>query len=216
MNLIFLGVPGSGKGTQAARLAQKINCLHLSTGDMLRAAVKEGTELGLKAKSFMDAGDLVPDEILIGLIGEKQQNGDLDRGFILDGFPRTIPQAMAIDAIFERVGLTIDKAVLLIVDDDEIIKRLSGRMSCSECQAGFNYPAKMPKQESVCDKCGGKLARRHDDEPEVVKNRLAVYKEQTMPIEGHYREKAILLEVDGVGSQDEVFARIVEGLKVSA
>lgn len=216
MNLIFLGAPGTGKGTQAALLAEKINILHLSTGDLLRAAVKDGTELGNRAKSFMDAGDLVPDEILIGLIGEKQQQGDLDRGFILDGFPRTIPQATAIDAIFDRVGLSIDKVVLLIVDDEEIVKRLSGRMSCSECQAGYNYPTNKPRQEGLCDKCNGKLTRRQDDEPEVVKNRLAVYVEQTRPIEDHYREKSVLLEVSGIGTPDEVFARIAEGLKVSA
>lgn len=216
MNLIFLGAPGSGKGTQATRLAERINILHLSTGDLLRAAIKEASKLGLKAKTFMDAGDLVPDEILIGLIGEKQAKGELDQGFILDGFPRTIPQAIAIDAIFERVGLVLDRAVLLAVDDDEVMKRLSGRLSCSECQAGYNYPANMPKQESVCDKCGGKLTRRPDDEPDVVKNRLDVYKEQRQPIEEHYRQKSILMEVDGVGSPEEIFARITEGLKVSA
>jgi len=215
MNLIFLGAPGSGKGTQAVRLAEKIDVLHLSTGDLLRAAVKNGTELGKKAESYMKAGELVPDNIIIGLIEEKQQAGDLNSGFILDGFPRTIPQAEALDAMFERVGTQIDKAVLLDVDDEEIIKRLSGRLYCTGCQAGYNYPANMPKVEGVCDKCGGKLIRRPDDEPEVVKNRLDVYKKQTQPIEDYYRTKSVLLPIPGVGTPDDIFLRIEKGLNVA-
>jgi adenylate kinase len=215
MNLIFLGAPGSGKGTQAVRLAEKVSILHLSTGDLLRAAVKDGTDLGKKAKEYMEAGNLVPDDIIIGLIEEKQKVGDLNAGFILDGFPRTIPQAEALDAMFERVGAQVDKAVLLDVDDEEIIKRLSGRMYCTECQAGYNYPANMPKVEDVCDKCGGKLVRRPDDEPEVVKNRLEVYKKQTQPIEDYYRNQSVLLPVPGIGTPDEIFVRIEKGLGVA-
>jgi len=215
MNLIFLGAPGSGKGTQAVRLAGKISVLHLSTGDLLRAAVKNGTELGKKAEAYMKAGELVPDNVIIGLIEEKQTAGDLDSGFILDGFPRTIPQAEALDAMFERVGTRIDKAVLLDVEDEEIIKRLSGRLYCTGCQAGYNYPANMPKVEGVCDKCGGKLIRRPDDEPEVVKNRLDVYKKQTQPIEDYYREKSVLLAVPGVGTPDDIFHRIEKGLELA-
>lgn len=215
MNLIFLGAPGSGKGTQAVRLAEKIKVLHLSTGDLLRAAVKNGTELGKKAESYMKAGELVPDNIIVGLIEEKQAAGDLNSGFILDGFPRTIPQAEALDAMFERIGTKIDKAVLLDVDDEEIIKRLSGRLYCTGCQAGYNYPANMPKVEGVCDKCGGKLIRRPDDEPEVVKNRLEVYKKQTQPIEDYYRAKSVLLPIPGVGSPDDIFHRIEKGLNVA-
>lgn len=214
MNLIFLGAPGSGKGTQAVRLADKINVLHLSTGDLLRAAVKDGTELGKKAEGFMKAGELVPDDVIIGLIEEKQASGDLNNGFILDGFPRTIPQAEALDTMFERVGTKVDHAVLLDVDDEEIIKRLSGRMYCSGCQAGYNYPANMPKKEGVCDKCGGELVRRPDDMPDVVKNRLEVYKKQTQPIEDYYRGKSVLLPIKGVGTPDEIFNRICDGLKV--
>ncbi|MCK5127994.1 MAG: adenylate kinase [candidate division Zixibacteria bacterium] len=214
MNLIFLGAPGSGKGTQAIRLAEKVNILHLSTGDLLRAAVKEGTELGKKAEGFMKAGELVPDEVIIGLIEAKQASGDLNNGFILDGFPRTIPQAESLDKMFDRVGTKIDNAVLLDVDDEEIINRLSGRMSCSGCQAGYNYPANMPKKEGVCDKCGGELVRRPDDMPDVVKNRLDVYKKQTQPIEDYYRGKGVLLPITGVGVPDEIFSRICEGLKV--
>lgn len=213
MNLIFLGAPGSGKGTQAVRLAEKISILHLSTGDLLRAAVKNGTELGKKAESFMKAGELVPDEIIVGLIEEKQNNGDLGNGFILDGFPRTIPQAEALDAMFARTGAKIDRAVLLDVDDEEIIKRLSGRMYCGDCQAGYNYPANMPATEGICDKCGGRLVRRPDDEPEVVKNRLEVYKKQTQPIEDYYRRQSVLLTIAGVGTPDDIFGRIVKELQ---
>jgi adenylate kinase len=214
MNLIFLGAPGSGKGTQAVRLAEKISVLHLSTGDLLRAAVKNGTELGQKAEKFMKAGELVPDDIIVGLIEEKQKAGELNSGFILDGFPRTIPQAEALDMMFNRVGTKIANAVLLDVDDEEIIKRLSGRMYCNDCQAGYNYPANMPKVEGVCDKCGGKLVRRPDDEPEVVKNRLEVYKKQTQPIENYYRNQSVLLPIEGIGTPDEIFARIEKGLGV--
>jgi len=214
MNLIFLGAPGSGKGTQAARLADKMNILHLSTGDLLRAAVKQGTELGKKAEGFMKAGELVPDDVIIGLIEEKQKSGDLGSGFILDGFPRTIPQAEALDEMFDRIGAAVDRAVLLDVKDDEIIKRLSGRMYCTDCQAAYNYPANMPKKEGVCDKCGGKLARRPDDEPDVVKNRLDVYKKQTQPIEDYYRKKSVLLEIPGIGTPDDIFIRIEQGLGV--
>jgi adenylate kinase len=188
--------------------------LHLSTGDLLRAAVKNGTELGQKAEKYMKAGELVPDDVIVGLIEEKQKAGDLNSGFILDGFPRTIPQAEALDKMFERVGTKIDNAVLLDVDDEEIIKRLSGRMYCSECQAGYNYPANMPKTEGVCDKCGGKLVRRPDDEPDVVKNRLEVYKKQTQPIEDYYRNQSVLLPIEGIGTPDEIFHRIEKGLGV--
>ena len=212
MNLIFLGPPGSGKGTQAVRVADKLDILHLSTGDLLRAAVKEGTPLGKKAEGFMKAGELVPDEVIIGLIEEKQKSGDLNNGFILDGFPRTIPQAEALDAMFDKIGTKIDRAVLLNVDDQEVINRISGRMYCTNCSAGYNYPANMPKQEGICDKCGGKLARRPDDEPDVVKNRLDVYKKQTQPIEDYYRGKSLILDIAGIGTPDDIFNRIVEGL----
>ncbi|MEE9441282.1 MAG: adenylate kinase [candidate division Zixibacteria bacterium] len=214
MNLIFLGAPGSGKGTQAVRLAEKISALHLSTGDLLRAAVKNGTELGKKAEGYMKAGELVPDDIIIGLIEEQQNNGKLKNGFILDGFPRTIPQAEALSEMFERSGAKIDYAVLLDVDDEEIIKRLSGRMYCGDCQSGYNYPANMPKEEGVCDQCGGKLVRRPDDEPEVVKNRLDVYKKQTQPIEDYYKGQSLLLPIPGIGTPNEIFDRIVKGLGV--
>lgn len=214
MNLIFLGAPGSGKGTQAVRLAERSSILHLSTGDLLRAAVKMGTPLGKKAEGYMKAGELVPDDIIIGLIEEKLKKGELNKGYILDGFPRTIPQAKALDDMFARAKTGIDYAVLLAVEDEEIIKRLSGRLYCPGCQAGYNYPANMPEREGVCDKCGSVLLRRPDDEPAVVKNRLNVYKKQTQPIEDYYRKKSVLMEISGVGTPDEIFLRIVEGLGV--
>ncbi len=215
MNLIFLGAPGSGKGTQAARLAEKISVLHLSTGDLLREAVKDSTELGKKAKGYMEAGELVPDDIIIGFIEEKRKSGKLDKGFILDGFPRTIPQAEALEVMFNRVGLKIDYAVLLDVNGEEIIRRLSGRMYCSKCQEPYNYPANMPRQEGVCDKCGGRLVRRPDDEPEVIKNRLEVYREQTQPIEDYYRKQSLLVAIPGTGRPDEIFDRIVKKLDLN-
>lgn len=215
MSLIFLGAPGSGKGTQAARLAEKISVLHLSTGDLLREAVKDSTELGKKAKGYMETGELVPDDIIIGFIEEKRKSGKLDKGFVLDGFPRTIPQAEALEAMFNRVGLKIDYAVLLDVNDEEIIRRLSGRMYCSDCQEPYNYPANMPRQEGVCDKCGGRLVRRPDDEPEVIKNRLEVYREQTQPIEDYYRKQSLLVAIPGTGRPDEIFDRIVKKLDLN-
>jgi adenylate kinase len=215
MNLVFLGAPGSGKGTQAARLARDLSVLHLSTGDLLRAALRDGTELGRKADRYMKAGNLVPDDVIIGLIEEKRRAGELDAGFILDGFPRTMSQAEALDTIFEPTGDGIDRAVFLEVDDEEIIKRLSGRVFCPVCQTGYNYPVSMPRREGVCDSCGGRLARRPDDEPEVVKNRLAVYRKETKPIEGYYRTKSVLLEIEGVGTPDDIFARIKKGLGVA-
>ncbi len=211
-NLIFLGPPGSGKGTQAARLSKKLNILHLSTGDMLREAVRKKTELGLKAKSFMEKGDLVPDELIVGLIEDKLKAGDLDNGFILDGFPRTVPQAESLKNMFEKNNKSIDHAVLIDVDDDEIVKRLSGRYFCPKCQSTYNYPANVPKQEGICDNDGEKLQRRPDDEEGVVRNRLEVYKRQTQPIEDFYRKQSKLVAVNGVGSPDDVFDAIVKAV----
>ncbi len=204
-NLIFLGPPGSGKGTQAVKLAEKIGVLHLSTGDLLRTAVKEGTELGKQAKQYMERGELVPDELLIGLIESKVTNGDLDNGFILDGFPRTVPQAESLDGMFEKNNMKLDAAILLQVSDEEVVKRLSGRWFCPKCQRTYNFPANMPKQEGICDDDGEKLQRRPDDEEAVVRNRLEVYKKQTQPIEDYYRKKSVLIEVNGEQSPDSVF-----------
>ncbi len=210
MNLVFLGPPGSGKGTQAVRLAKNKGIVHLSTGDLLREAVKNGTELGKKADGYMKAGDLVPDSLIVGLIEDKIAAGDLKRGFILDGFPRTVPQAESLKEMLQKNEITLEKAVLIAVGDNEIVQRLSGRWFCPTCQATYNYPAKVPKNEGVCDQDGVKLQRRPDDKEEVVRNRLEVYKKQTQPIEDFYRNESILTEVKGEQTPDDVFKAILE------
>ena len=210
MNLVFLGPPGSGKGTQAVRLAESKGLVHLSTGDLLRDAVKAGSELGKKAEGFMKAGELVPDDLIVGLIEDKIASGSLENGFILDGFPRTIPQAESLKIMLVKNGIALEKAVLIAVDDDEIVRRLSGRWFCPTCQTTYNHPAKMPKNEGVCDNDGVELLRRPDDEEAVVRNRLEVYKKQTQPIENFYRMESILAEVSGERSPDEVFDSILE------
>jgi adenylate kinase len=212
VNLVFLGPPGSGKGTQAVRLAEKLGVTHLSTGDLLREAVKNETELGLKAKGFMDAGNLVPDELIIGLIEDKIAAGELSGGFILDGFPRTIPQAEALSEMLAKNEVKLDHAVLFVVTDDEIVRRLSGRWFCPECNEGYNYPAKMPEQAGICNNDGAKLERRPDDDEAVVRNRLGVYKTQTQPIEDYYRGEQLLVEIESEVAPDEVFARMLRAI----
>jgi len=208
MNLVFLGPPGSGKGTQAARLSGKAGVLHLSTGDLLREAVKNGTELGQQAEGYMSRGELVPDDLIVGLIENKLTAGELDKGFILDGFPRTVPQAEALKTMFTKNDMGLDHAVLIAVGDEEIVRRLSGRWFCPTCQRTYSYPANQPKVEGICDDDGTKLQRRKDDEEDVVRNRLDVYKKQTQPIEDFYRNESLLVEIDGEDSPDNVFAAI--------
>ncbi len=192
MKIIMLGAPGVGKGTIAKKLIENHNIPQLSTGDMLRAAIAEQSELGMEAKKFMDAGNLVPDDVVIGLIQERIKQDDCKEGFILDGFPRTIPQAEALDKITE-----IDKVVNLTAPDELIIKRLSARRTCKGCGAIFNVIFIPPKEEGKCDKCGGELLQRDDDKEESVKNRLVVYEKQTAPLIDFYRNKGILSDVDG-------------------
>ncbi len=208
MLVIMLGPPGSGKGTQASRLASEKNLEHLSTGDILRNAVKEGTDLGLEAKKYMEAGDLVPDKLILGIIKEKvQSNG---KSFLFDGFPRTIPQAEGLDKMLSDIGSGVDLVLDLEVSDEEVIKRLSGRFFCPQCQTTYNYPNNLPKEEGICDKCGARLEKRKDDTEEVVKNRLKVYKDQTQPLQDYYRDKGVLKAVDGERQIETIFKDLAE------
>ena len=197
MNLILLGAPGAGKGTQAEKICEKLSIPAISTGNMLREAMANGTEMGLKAKSFIDAGKLVPDEVVIGIINERLKADDCKNGFILDGFPRTIPQAEALD----NMGVRIDRVIDIEVPDDKIASRLSGRRVCLKCGATYHTAYKKPKQEGICDVCGEKLVQRKDDMPETVLARLKTYHEQTEPLKGFYEKKGILRVVEG---QEEV------------
>ena len=196
MKLILLGPPGAGKGTQAEILNKKLNIPTISTGNILRAAVKNGTPIGLKAKEYMDAGKLVPDEVIIGVISERLAEADCQNGFILDGVPRTIPQAEAL----EKAGVAFDAVVSLEISDEEIVERMGGRRVCVACGAPYHVKNLPPKVEGVCDACGGELAARADDKPEVVRDRLVVYHNETEPLERYYEAKGILKTV--IGQED--------------
>ena len=209
LNLILLGPPGSGKGTQGERLQEDFRLPYYATGDILRAAVKEGTEIGKQAKEFMDRGDLVPDEVIIGVIAERLQQAEASDGFILDGFPRTVPQAEALDQKMKDLGREMTAAVLIGVAEEEVVRRLGGRRTCEENPSHiYHVEFDPPKEEGVCDIDGAKLIVRDDDEPEVIKNRLAQYREKTEPLIGYYEERSILSRVDGSASPDEVEERI--------
>lgn len=210
MKIIMLGAPGAGKGTQAKKIAEKYGIPHISTGDIFRANIKGGTELGLKAKTFMDQGKLVPDEITIGMLMDRIKADDCAKGYVLDGFPRTIPQAESLTAALEAQGEAIDYAVNVDVPDENIITRMSGRRACLSCGATYHIQFNPPKAEGVCDTCGSALVLRDDDKPETVKNRLAVYHEQTQPLIDYYQKAGVLKEVDGTQDLNKVFADIVE------
>ena len=204
MKLILLGAPGAGKGTQAEIISKKLNIPTISTGNILRAAVKNGTPVGLKAKEYMDAGKLVPDEVIIGVITERLQEPDCKDGYILDGVPRTIAQAEALEA----AGIHFDHVVSLEVIDEEVEQRMTGRRTCLTCGATYHIEHVPPKKEGICDVCGSELVLRDDDKPETVKNRLNVYHEQTQPLIDFYTEKGVLKTVDGTVPMEEVFAAI--------
>lgn len=196
MRLILLGPPGVGKGTQAWRLAEKYGIPQISTGDMLRSAIQKGTELGLKARSYMDQGKLVPDEVVIGIVEERLRMSDCAGGWILDGFPRTLQQAGALDKMLNSIHSGIDHVLSLEVREEEVIKRISGRRSCEGCQKSFNVYFNLPKTEGVCDNCGGGLIQRKDDMEETVRNRMKVYRESTEPLISYYKERGTLKGVD--------------------
>ena len=208
MKLILLGPPGAGKGTQAEILNKKLGIPTISTGNILRAAVKNGTPVGLKAKEYMDAGKLVPDEVIIGVISERLAEPDCQNGFILDGVPRTIPQAEAL----EKAGIQFDAVVSIEISDDEIVERMGGRRVCENCGASYHIVNIPPKKEGVCDVCGGALKQRKDDDPETVRDRLAVYHKETEPLKGFYEARGILKTVDDYPTVEETTQAILKVL----
>ena len=212
MKIIMLGAPGAGKGTQAKKIAEKYKIPHISTGDIFRANIKNGTELGNKAKTYMDQGLLVPDELVVDLVVDRVKQDDCVNGYVLDGFPRTISQAEALDAALAAIGETIDYAINVEVPDENIIRRMSGRRACVGCGATYHLVHIPPKTEGICDTCGNELILRDDDKPETVEKRLNVYHDQTQPLIDYYTNKNVLVEVDGTVDMADVFAAIVKTL----
>ena len=210
MKIIMLGAPGTGKGTQAKKLSEKYGIPHISTGDIFRANIKNNTELGQKAKGYMDAGQLVPDELVVDLVVDRIKEKDCFKGFILDGFPRTIPQAEALDYALNNQNEKIDYAINVDVPDENIINRMGGRRACVGCGATYHIVYNPTKVEGICDACGEKLILRDDDKPETVQKRLGVYHEQTQPLIDYYTKAGILKEVDGTVDMEEVFQNIVQ------
>ncbi|WP_026511463.1 MULTISPECIES: adenylate kinase [unclassified Butyrivibrio] len=208
MKIIMLGAPGAGKGTQAKMIADKYKVPHISTGDIFRANIKNGTELGKKAKEYMDQGQLVPDELTVEILLDRVAQEDCKNGYVLDGFPRTIPQADVLDKELTKLGDKVDYAINVDVPDENIIRRMSGRRACLKCGATYHIEHIPPKTEGICDTCGSELVQRDDDKPETVKNRLNVYHEQTQPLIDYYTKKNILKTVDGTKDMQEVFNEI--------
>jgi len=210
MRLVLLGAPGAGKGTQAKKLIEKYGIPQISTGDILRKAVADGTPLGKEAKGIMDSGGLVPDQIVLGLVQERLKQGDCKKGYILDGFPRNTAQAVALDKILSDMSEPLTVALSVDVDKDILMKRLTGRRTCKGCQQMYNIYFSAPKKEGVCDKCGGALFQRDDDKEETIKKRLAVYDTQTAPLFDYYGKKGILKSVKGAGNIDDIFKKVCE------
>jgi adenylate kinase len=207
-NLVLLGPPGAGKGTQASRIVAEYGVPHISTGDILRGAVKNQTQMGLEAKKYMDAGQLVPDSVVIGIVKDRLQEGDTAKGFLMDGFPRTIPQAAALDKALETLDRAISKTIVVLVDDEELVKRLSGRRICRDCQAPYHVMFNAPATKDVCDKCGGELYQRDDDTEATVRNRLEVYHSQTAPLIDYYDKQGVVARIDGQQAPDKVYEDI--------
>ena len=208
MRLVFLGAPGVGKGTQAEMVAAKLAIPKISTGDLLRTGVAQKTPLGLEAQQYMTRGELVPDNVVIGLVAEKIASAECEKGFILDGFPRTILQADALSGILEDQGVSLDRVIYFVIPREEVVKRLSGRRSCSACSAVYHVDYVPPKQDGRCDECGAALVQRSDDKRETVESRLVVYEEQTSPLIDYYQEKQVLAELDGAGPVEQVQERL--------
>jgi adenylate kinase len=215
MRLIFLGAPGVGKGTQADLIAAKFGRPKISTGDILREAVRNKTPMGVQAKACMDQGQLVPDSVVVGIVRDKLAEPACTKGFLLDGFPRTVPQAEELAAVLKAGGLQLDRVINVSVPREDIVRRLTGRRSCPKCQAVFHVEFAPPKRAGVCDRCGGELMQRSDDKRETVENRLAVYEQQTAPLIAYYRQRGLLSDVDGAGTVEQVQQRVVELLSVN-
>lgn len=212
LSLVLLGPPGAGKGTQAGRIVADYGIPHISTGDILRSAVKNQTRMGLEAKRYMDAGELVPDSVVIGIVEDRLQEADTVQGFLMDGFPRTIPQAEALDSALERFDRSISKVIAILVDEEDLVKRLTGRRICRDCQAPFHVMFNAPKVEDVCDQCGGELCQRDDDSEATVRNRLEVYHSQTEPLVVYYDAAGVVVRIDGSKAPDEVYEDICAAL----
>jgi adenylate kinase len=210
MNLVLMGLPGAGKGTQAEKIVEKYGVPHISTGDMFRAAIKDGTELGNKAKSYMDKGELVPDEVTVGIVKERLSKDDCEKGFLLDGFPRTVAQAESLDQILNSLGRPLDYVLSIEVEKDHLMERLTGRRICKKCGATYHVVFNPPKEANVCDKCGGELYQRDDDNEQTVGNRLEVNIKQTEPLLKFYEEKGILRKINGDQDITKVFSDIDE------
>lgn len=214
MNVIMLGPPGAGKGTQAAMLAERLGIPHVASGDLFREALQSQTELGSKAKSYMDRGELVPDEVTIAMIRERLLKADCDGGVILDGFPRTLEQAEALKELLAAQGKATDVALFINASEEELVRRLSSRWTCRDCQAVYNVISNPPRQKGKCDVCGGELYQRDDDVPETVRNRIRVYWDQTSPLIDYYRGEGLLVTIESKGGIERVHERIVETLKI--
>jgi len=213
LNIILLGPPGCGKGTQAKMLTEKYHIPQISTGDILREAVKNKTPLGLEAKTYMDSGKLVPDDVVIGIIQDRLKQPDCEKGFILDGFPRTVVQAEALDDTLKTMGKKIEHAISISVDEEELLRRLTGRRTCRSCGAMFHILFNPPKKEGICDKCSGELYQRDDDKEETIRNRLNVYNQQTAPLIDYYQKKELLRTIESVGKIEDIFRKIEEVIK---
>ena len=213
MRLVLLGAPGAGKGTQAKMLIDKYSVPQISTGDILRKAVADGTPLGKEAKVIMDQGGLVPDKIVLGLVEERTNQSDCKAGFILDGFPRNTAQAEALDTMLGNMDMPLSTALAIDVDQGELLKRLTGRRTCKSCQQMYNIYFTPPKNDSACDKCGGELFQRDDDKEETIKKRLEVYNQQTAPLIDYYSKKSIMKSIQGTGSVDDIFTKVVATLE---
>jgi adenylate kinase len=216
MRLIILGAPGAGKGTQTKVLCERFGIPHISTGNILREAVKAGTPLGRDAERYMNAGDLVPDEIVTGIVAERLKEADCASGFVLDGFPRTVAQAESLDGLLKKADVLIDRVVAIEVPEDEIIKRLGGRRTCRNCQTMFHVDYFPSKVEGICDQCGGELYTRDDDTETSILNRLQTYDKQTSPLVGFYENAGLLTRIDGTGELDAVNSRLLTALEVSS